>query len=114
MAVSIEEDFVFINEASQLEDICSQLAEQPWIGFDTEFIGEKRYFTLLCLIQISSPIGSFLIDPLKINNLRPFISLVENPNILKITHAGENDYRLLYQQYDILPSNVFDLSLIHI
>ena len=111
MAVSIEEDFVFINEASQLEDICSQLAEQPWIGFDTEFIGEKRYFTLLCLIQISSPIGSFLIDPLKIKDLYPFIALIENPNILKITHAGENDYRLLYQQYDILPSNVFDTQI---
>jgi len=111
MEVSIEEDYVFIKEASHLEEICTRLSDQPWIGFDTEFIGEKRFFTLLCLIQIYSPIGSFLVDPLKIKNLRPFLDLVENPKILKITHAGENDYRLLYQQFNVLPVNVFDTQI---
>lgn len=111
MAVSIEEDYVFIKEASQLEEICTRLSDQPWIGFDTEFIGEKRFFTLLCLIQINSPIGCFLVDPIKIKNLKPFLDLVENPAILKITHAGENDYRLLYQQFNILPVNVFDTQI---
>ena len=111
MEVSIEEDYVFIKEASHLEEICTRLSEQPWIGFDTEFIGEKRFFTLLCLIQINSPIGCFLVDPLKINNLQPFLDLIENPKILKITHAGENDYRLIYQQFNVLPVNVFDTQV---
>ncbi|MFK7981786.1 MAG: ribonuclease D [Saprospiraceae bacterium] len=111
MAVSIEEDYVFIKEANHLEEICTRLSNQPWIGFDTEFIGEKRFFTLLCLIQINSPIGCFLVVSLKIKNLKPFLDLVENPNILKITHAGENDYRLIYQQFNILPVNVFDTQI---
>ncbi len=111
MAVSIEEDYVFIREASHLEEICTRLSDQPWIGFDTEFIGEKRFFTLLCLIQIKSPIGCFLVDPLKIKNLKPFLDLIENPAILKITHAGENDYRLIYQQFNVLPVNVFDTQI---
>jgi len=111
MAVSIEEDYVFIKEASHLEEICALLSNQPWIGFDTEFIGEKRFFTLLCLIQINSPIGCFLVDPLKVKDLTPFLNLITNPKILKITHAGENDYRLLYQQFNILPVNVFDTQI---
>ncbi|MEM1122863.1 MAG: ribonuclease D, partial [Bacteroidota bacterium] len=111
MAVSIEEDYVFIKETNHLEEICAQLKEQPWIGFDTEFIGEKRFYTLLCLIQINSPIGCFLIDPIAVKQLQPFLDLIENPDILKITHAGENDYRLLYQQFDILPRNVFDTQI---
>jgi len=111
MAISIEEDYVFIKEVSHLEEICKQLKEQPWIGFDTEFIGEKRFFTLLCLIQINSPIGCFLVDPIAIKDLKPFLDLIEDPSILKITHAGENDYRLLYQQFDILPKNVFDTQI---
>lgn len=111
MAISIEEDYVFIKEVSQLVEICEQLKEQPWIGFDTEFIGEKRFFTLLCLIQINSPIGCFLIDPIAVNDLKPFLDLIENPDILKITHAGENDYRLIYQQFNVLPKNVFDTQI---
>ena len=65
------------------------------LAFDTEFVGEKRYYTLLCLVQVATEHGFYLIDPLKIKDLRPFLRLLEDPNILKITHAGENDYRLL-------------------
>ncbi|MEM6318350.1 MAG: ribonuclease D [Bacteroidota bacterium] len=111
MAVSSDEYYTFIKQANELETICDSLKEQPWIGFDTEFIGEKRFFTLLCLIQINSPIGCFLIDPIAVKNLQPFLDLITDPNILKITHAGENDYRLLYQQFDILPKNVFDTQI---
>ncbi len=110
MSVSTEE-YIFINKAHQLTDICEQLSGEEWIGFDTEFIGEKRFYTLLCLVQINSPLGCFLIDPLKIKDLSSFLSLIENPEILKITHAGENDYRLLYQHYKILPKNVFDTQI---
>ena len=56
--------YTFVNTATHLEEVCQQLNEQEWVGFDTEFIGEKRYYTLLCLIQIDCPIGSFLIDPI--------------------------------------------------
>lgn len=111
MAVSTEEEYVFINKANQLEEVCAQLKEQEWIGFDTEFIGEKRYYTLLCLIQVNSPIGRFLIDPLEIKDFKPFLDLIEDPKIMKITHAGENDYRLLYHQFQVLPKNVFDTQI---
>lgn len=103
--------FTFVNTLEQLSEICQQLNQQEWIGFDTEFIGEKRYYTLLCLIQIDSPIGSFLIDPIAIKDLTPFFGLLTNPDLLKITHAGENDYRILYNGYDVLPKNVFDTQV---
>lgn len=103
--------FTFINASSQLEELCEQLNQQAWIGFDTEFIGEKRFYTLLCLIQVDSPIGSFLIDPIELKDLTPFFKVLSNPDVLKITHAGENDYRLLYNAYGILPKNVFDTQI---
>lgn len=103
--------FTFVNTAERLEEICELLHQQKWIGFDTEFIGEKRYFTLLCLIQVHCPIGSFLIDPIELNDLSPFFRVLENPDVCKITHAGENDYRILYNSFDILPKNVFDTQI---
>ena len=30
---------------------------------------------------------------------------------MKLTHAGENDYRLLYQQFGVLPVNVYDTQI---
>ncbi len=103
--------YTFVNTATHLEEVCQQLNEQEWVGFDTEFIGEKRYYTLLCLIQIDCPIGSFLIDPIAIEDLSPFFTVLANPAVCKITHAGENDYRLLFNKFKILPKNIFDTQI---
>ena len=40
-----------------------------WLAVDTEFIGEKRFEVLLCLIQVASPNGFYLIDPLAVSDL---------------------------------------------
>ena len=82
-----------------------------WLGFDTEFIGENRLIPLLCLIQISSEHGIFLIDPIALKDLSPLLSWFEDPNILKITHAGNNDYALLYALFTTEPKNVFDVQI---
>ncbi len=103
--------YTFVNTATHLEEVCQQLNEQEWVGFDTEFIGEKRYYTLLCLIQIDCPVGSFLIDPIAIEDLSPFFTVLSNPAVCKITHAGENDYRLLFNKFKILPKNIFDTQI---
>lgn len=84
---------------------------ESWIAFDTEFIGERRDKTLLCLIQVSSPQGIFLIDCIEISDLKPFLELITNPEILKITHAGDNDYKVLYELFRIVPVNVADVQI---
>ena len=83
-----------------------------WMGFDTEFVGEKRFMTTLCLIQTISDKGLYLIDSIKLkDDLDPFLKLIEDENIRKLTHAGDNDYRLLYILYGTLPRNVFDTQI---
>jgi ribonuclease D len=82
-----------------------------WMGFDTEFMGEKRFLTSLCLIQVATRMGTFLIDPLALKNIDPVLEMIQDPSVLKITHAGENDYRLLYAHFGILPRNVFDTQI---
>ena len=101
----------FIDTQHDLELFRKENQGVEWMGFDTEFIGERRYFTLLCLIQVATENGNYLIDTLKIKNLDPFLEFITNPDILKITHAGENDYRLLNQQFNILPVNLFDVQI---
>jgi ribonuclease D len=104
-------EFVLIDNAESLQQFYEENHSVEWMGFDTEFVGEKRYYTLLCLIQVSTVNGFYLIDPLKIRELGPLLKMIQDPAILKITHAGDNDYRLLYSYYKILPKNVFDTQI---
>lgn len=104
-------NYTFIEDNQGLIEFAEQHKTVKWICFDTEFMGEKRFVTLLCLIQIASEHGYFLIDPIKIENLRPLINLIEDENITKITHAGENDFRLFNILFDTLPKNVFDTQI---
>ncbi len=106
-----EKDFIFIEEEGALYDFYKKNKNVPWLGFDTEFVGEKRFFTRLCLIQVSTPNGHFIIDPFKVDDLQPFSDMLENPDILKITHAGDNDYRLMNSLYGTVPQNIFDTQI---
>ncbi len=103
--------YTFIQTYDQLEQFAEECKDITWMGFDTEFIGEKRYHTLLCLIQISCEHGYYLLDPIAVENLDPFLDILEDPAVVKITHAGDNDYRLLNKQFDLIPKNVFDTQV---
>jgi ribonuclease D len=103
--------YQLIEDQRALDRFYDELRDVEWMCFDTEFVGEKRFRTLICLIQVTCPAGNYLLDPIRLPNIDPLLDLISNPDILKITHAGENDYRLLYQQYGILPSNVFDTQI---
>ncbi len=104
-------DYTLIEAPEALNDFYQVHRNLDWMAFDTEFVGEKRFYTRLCLIQVHSDKGIFLIDPLKIKNLDPFLQLLADPDITKITHAGDNDYRLLNNLFGTLPANVFDTQI---
>jgi ribonuclease D len=103
--------YTLIDNAQALESFYESHREVSWMAFDTEFVGEKRYITSLCLIQVYSEKGMYLIDPLQLKNMDPFLRLIADPAITKITHAGENDYRLLNELYGTLPRNIFDTQV---
>ena len=63
----------------------AELKDADWMCFDTEFVGEKRFRTLICLIQVTSPSGNYLLDPLRLPNLDPLLDLISDPKLLKIT-----------------------------
>jgi len=100
-----------IEDDATLKEFARRHEQTEWLCFDTEFIGERRFVTTICLIQVTSAEGAFLIDPLKCSDLQPFLALLANERILKVTHAGSNDYRLFYNHYGIVPRNTFDTQI---
>lgn len=103
--------FTFIESQDALDLFYRQNKGIEWLCFDTEFVGEKRYVTSLCLLQATTPHGNYMFDPFLVPDLSPFLEFVENPHILKVTHAGDNDYRLLNSQFGTVPKNVFDTQV---
>jgi ribonuclease D len=103
--------FTLVETEGQLNRLYTENRYIGWLAFDTEFIPEKYYRYRLCVISASTGRGNYIIDVLKLKSIAPFIKLVEDPHILKITHSGENDYRLLVNDYGAKPENIFDTQL---
>jgi len=103
--------FTMVETEGQLNRFYTENTHSGWLAFDTEFIPEKYYRYKLCVISVSTPRGNYIIDVLKQRNIAPFLKLIEDPAIVKITHAGENDYQLLVNDYKAKPVNVFDTQL---
>lgn len=103
--------YTFIKTPAELTRFAESNQGIDWMGFDTEFIGEKRYYTLLCLIQVATEHGFYLIDPIAVEDIDPFLAFLEDESIVKITHAGDNDYRLLNINYGTVPKNLFDTQI---
>ncbi|MBL7809716.1 MAG: ribonuclease D [Saprospiraceae bacterium] len=101
----------FLDNQAEFDRIMDLLAKEHWIGFDTEFVGEKYFIPVLGLVQVVAEGVIYLIDTLKIKQLQSFLAIVEDPAVLKITHAGDNDYRLLFTLFGTVPSNTFDTQI---
>lgn len=101
----------FLEKQDEFDRIMGQISEAPWVGFDTEFVGEKTYIPVLCLLQVIAGNDIYLVDTLAISDLSAFLKIVDDPKVLKLTHAGDNDYRLLYTLFGTVPANTFDTQI---
>jgi len=101
----------FLEDQREFDRVMDAIKNHDWIGFDTEFVGEKYYIPVLGLIQIIAAEDIYLVDTLKIKNLDNFLDILADPKVLKITHAGDNDYRLLHILFGSTPQNTFDTQI---
>ena len=101
-----------INTSKQLTQLCHDLACEPMIGLDTEFIREKTYYPHIALIQVASPHQSVLIDPLAFSQktLAPFLDILQDKKILKIFHAAQGDQECFLTTYHCLATPIFDTA----
>jgi ribonuclease D len=108
-----------IEDAGELERLATQARAAKAIAIDTEFMGEGRYRTLLCLIQIAVPLdgrdgGSWieLIDPLQSGlDASPLAQLLVDPEVEIVVHAGRQDIALLRRALSTEVVNVFDTQV---
>ena len=89
------------------------------LGIDTEFMGEGRYQTLLCLVQVAVETGERggdvrieVLDPLDDSlDLSPLADVLADPAIEIVMHAGRQDVALLRRVCRTSITNLFDTQL---
>lgn len=106
-----------IATTGDLKTFCEQLLaedghEDGFITIDTEFIREKTYWPILCLIQIAGSQRTGIIDPLdQAIDLDPLFTLMQDERVLKVFHASRQDLEIFYKLTHQLPKPVFDTQV---
>ena len=112
-------DFVFfvrpgithpvINTPGQLDELLPRLRDAAWLAIDTEADSLHSYPEKLCLVQLSLPGDTVLVDPLAGLALEPFWDILRDREL--ILHGADYDLRLLYRTAGLVPKSVFDTML---
>lgn len=81
----------------------------PWVGLDTEFMRERTYRPLLCLLQLSLPDAVVCVDPLAVD-LAPLLAALPQAQLV-LGHALRQDLEILRQEGGPIPTRVFDTQV---
>jgi ribonuclease D len=99
-----------ISEPRVFEQLCADLAGQPQIGLDTEFMRERTYFAQLCLLQLSFADRAVCVDTLALSDLSALGEAMRTPASCKILHAARQDLEVLWPLTGAL-HGVFDTQV---
>ncbi len=91
--------------------MCGELAHEPLIAFDTEFVAEDTYRPQLCLIQVAYEAGIAIIDPLECEDLSIFWNLLVDPERTIVVHAGREETLFCFRATGKLIPNLFDVQI---
>ena len=101
-----------ITTTDALAHACTQLATSSYVTIDTEFIREKTYYPVLCLVQLASDEHEYMVDPLAEGiDLSPLFELLQNSKVTKVFHSGKQDIEIFYHLTGNIPQNVFDTQI---
>ncbi|NQT16866.1 MAG: HRDC domain-containing protein [Planctomycetes bacterium] len=102
---------IHLTTDDQLRQFCGQLADCDWIAFDTEFVSERTYRPVLCLIQVATASDLAIIDAVAIDDMTPFWQVVAEPGHETIVHAGRGEVVFCLRAVNKQPAGLFDVQL---
>ncbi|MFP4155109.1 MAG: ribonuclease D [Halothiobacillaceae bacterium] len=100
-----------IDNPEALGSALQSMTGAPFLAMDTEFLRESTYYPRLCLVQLATPDGIWLIDPLAIDDLSPLWTLLAAWSRPLVLHSGEQDLELMHLACGRLPENLFDTQM---
>ncbi|OFX05991.1 MAG: ribonuclease D [Alphaproteobacteria bacterium RIFCSPHIGHO2_12_FULL_63_12] len=101
-----------ITTTDDLARFSAELKERPHFAVDTEFMREKTYWPILCLIQAAAEGTEAIIDPMAPGiDLSPFLDALRDRSTTKVFHAARQDVEIFFQLTGEAPAPLFDTQI---
>lgn len=102
---------LIFNTAS-LKELCKTLSANKFVAVDLEFVREKTYYPIPCLIQVASKDVAAIIDPMAPDlDLEDFFQIMQNKKIVKVFHSCRQDIEILFRMSHKIPTPIFDTQV---
>jgi ribonuclease D len=101
-----------ISDSAALADFCGRQQGAEFLTVDTEFMRERTYWPILCLVQVAGPQDAAAIDTLAPGiDLAPLFTLMKDTATLKVFHAARQDLEIFFHLAGAVPEPLFDTQI---
>jgi ribonuclease D len=101
-----------ITDSAELAAFCTRQKGTHYIAIDTEFMRERTFWPILCLVQVAGPKEAVAIDTLAPGiDLAPLLELMADSKILKLFHAARQDLEIFFHLSGAVPQPLFDTQV---
>lgn len=102
---------IIVTSDADMPAMVEHIRKTGQFAFDTEFIGEETYVPKLCLLQLATRERLFLVDPLTVQDLEPIWSMMADPDLETLVHAGDQDLEPVERLIGRCPANIIDTQI---
>ncbi|HYM72562.1 MAG TPA: ribonuclease D [Stellaceae bacterium] len=101
-----------ITDSVALAEFCARQRGADYVAVDTEFMRERTYWPILCLVQVAGPEEAVAIDTLAPGiDLAPLLGLMADPATVKLFHAARQDLEIFFHLSGAVPQPLFDTQV---
>jgi ribonuclease D len=101
-----------ITDTDALAGFCERQKGASFVAVDTEFMRERTYWPILCLVQVAGSEEAAAIDALAPGiDLAPLLALMSDPGTLKVFHAARQDIEIFFNLSGAVPAPLFDTQI---
>ncbi len=102
---------ILVDTPTALKHLAELLSRESRLAVDTEANSLHAFQERVCLIQFSTPLVDYLVDPLALDDLTYLAPIFHDPHIEIIFHAAEYDVLGLQRDFDFSFNSIFDTML---
>jgi ribonuclease D len=100
-----------ITDAAGVESLLADARREGRCALDSEFVWERTYAPVLCLVQVATATRLAVVDPVRGAPLEPVAQLVADPAVVKAMHAPGADLTGFALHFGTGSAAVFDAQL---
>ncbi len=101
----------YVSTRQQLTPLIAALERAGEVAMDTEFIGEGTYEPYLCLIQIATEEGIWIVDPLAVADLHGLWKVMTDPARELVVLAAREELRFCLRYAGRIPERLMDVQI---